>query len=147
MSKNPEIHKVEERGLNSAIQFANQTGLNGVISGKMLLSAPKTYNVWKHFPEKEMIGNRGMHQNTNMVPQNAPMRFITEVEEMTGGSEELLYPYGNIYRLKKPSSLETKTKSTIFDPTIIDNNGKMKIDWNNPNIFKAVGIPFGISLT
>lgn len=147
VSKNPEIHKVEERGLNSAIQFANQTGLNGVISGKMLLSAPKTYNVWKHFPEKEMIGNRGMHQNTNMVPQNAPMRFITEVEEMTGGSEELLYPYGNIYRLKKPSSLETKTKSTIFDPTIIDNNGKMKIDWNNPNIFKAVGIPFGISLT
>ena len=34
VSSNPNIHKVEERGLNSAILFANQTGLNGVISGR-----------------------------------------------------------------------------------------------------------------
>lgn len=46
VSSNPNIHKVEERGLNSAILFANQTGLNGVISGRQLLSAPKTYKVW-----------------------------------------------------------------------------------------------------
>ena len=143
VSNNPNIHKVEERGLNSAIQFANQTGLNGVISGKQLLSAPKTYKVWVHIPEKEIISNRGMHQNANMIPEDAPMRFITEAEEMVGDSKEsLYYPFGSIYRLKKPSSLETKTKSTIFDPTIIDNNGKMRIDWNNPNIFKAVGVAF-----
>lgn len=143
VSNNPNIHKVEERGLNSAIQFANQTGLNGVISGKQLLSAPKTYKVWEHIPEKEIISNRGMHQNANMIPEDAPMRFITEAEEMVGDSKEsLYYPFGSIYRLKKPSSLETKTKSTIFDPTIIDNNGKMRIDWNDPNIFKAIGIPF-----
>ena len=148
VSNNPNIHKVEERGLNSAIQFANQTGLNGVISGKQLLSAPKTYKVWEHIPEKEIISNRGMHQNANMIPEDAPMRFITEAEEMVGNSKEsLYYPFGSIYRLKKPSSLETKTKSTIFDPTIIDNNGKMRIDWNNPNIFKAVGVPFGVGLS
>ena len=143
VSNNPNIHKVEERGLNSAIQFANQTGLNGVVSGKQLLSAPKTYNVWKHFPEKEMVSNRGMHQNVNMVPEDTPMRFITEAKEMVGNSKESLhFPFGSVYRLRKPSSLETKTKSTIFDPTIIDNNGKMRIDWNDPNIFKAIGIPF-----
>ena len=90
-----------------------------------------------------MVSNRGMHQNVNMVPEDTPMRFITEAKEMVGNSKESLhFPFGSVYRLRKPSSLETKTKSTIFDPTIIDNNGKMRIDWNDPNIFKAIGIPF-----
>lgn len=122
VSSNPNIHKVEERGLNSAILFANQTGLNGVISGRQLLSAPKTYKVWKHFPEKELINNNGMHQNVNMVSENAPLKFVTEVDDMVGNSENTLYyPFGNVFRLKRPSSLETKTKSVIFDPSIIDN--------------------------
>lgn len=148
VSSNPNIHKVEERGLNSAILFANQTGLNGVISGRQLLSAPKTYKVWKHFPEKELINNNGMHQNVNMVSENAPLKFVTEVDDMVGNSENTLYyPFGNVFRLKRPSSLETKTKSVIFDPSIIDNNGKMNIDWNNSNIFKTIGFPLGVGLT
>lgn len=148
VSSNPNIHKVEERGLNSAILFANQTGLNGVISGRQLLSAPKTYKVWKHFPEKESINNNGMHQNVNMVSENAPLKFVTEVDDMVGNSENTLYyPFGNVFRLKRPSSLETKTKSVIFDPSIIDNNGKMNIDWNNSNIFKTIGFPLGVGLT
>ena len=148
VSNNPNIHKVEERGLNSAILLANQTGLNGVISGRQLLSAPKTYKVWKHFPEKELINNNGMHQNINMVSENAPLKFVTEVDDMVGNSENALYyPFGNVFRLSKPSSLETKTKSVIFDPSIIDNNGKMNIDWNNSNIFKTIGFPLGVGLT
>lgn len=42
----------------------------------------------------------------------------------------------NIY-VKKPEI----TEFTVFDPTILDKDGNMKIDWNNPDIFKIIGLP------
>ena len=42
-----------------------------------------------------------------------------------------------VYRLNSPT-FHVPTKSTAFNPTIIDNSGKMHIDWSNPNIYKAI---------
>lgn len=149
ISNNPNIHKVEERGLNSAIQLSNQSGLNGVITGSDLKSAPKTYKVWEHFPEKELIGNYGDHSNANMVEealksgkiQQSPDIdkdfLIDDISQMKGDSKRLLLNNAPVYRLTKPSNLPTKTKSTIFDPNVIDKTGKMNIDWNDPNIFRV----------
>lgn len=33
------------------------------------------------------------------------------------------------------------TEFTVFDPTILNKDGNMKIDWNNPDIFKIIGLP------
>ena len=42
-----------------------------------------------------------MHQNVNMVSENAPLKFVTEVDDMVGNSENALYyPFGNVFRLK-----------------------------------------------
>lgn len=149
ISNNPNIHKVEERGLNSAIQLSNQTGLKGVVTGEDLKSAPKTYKVWEHFPEKELYSTTGDHSNANMVEealksgkiQQSPDIdkdfLIDDISQMKGDSKRLLLNNAPVYKLIKPSSLPTKTKSTIFDPNIIDKTGKMNIDWNDPNIFRV----------
>lgn len=115
--------KVYERGLNSAINLSNQTTKGGVISGWDLKSANKTYKVWDKFEKEKPISYLGEHSNENIIGEQ----------------------YNNfnnyVYKLNKPSSLETRTKSAIFNPNILDENGKMKIDWNNPDIFKIIGLP------
>ena len=160
-SSNKAINKVAERGLNSAIQLSNQTGLNGVLSGEYLLSAPKTYSVWKHFKNKELYGNYGEHSNTNMIneairagkiertPDIDEEIIIDNIEQMKGdATRRLLLENAPVYRLTKESGLPTKTKSVVFDPSIIDKSGKMNIDWNNPNIYKAsIPIIFGLNST
>lgn len=160
-SSNKTINKVAERGLNSAIQLSNQDGLNGVLSGEYLLSAPKTYSVWKHFKNKELYGNYGEHSNTNMIneairtgkiertPDIDEEIIIDNIEQMKGdATRRLLLENAPVYRLTKESGLPTKTKSVIFDPSIIDKNGRMNVDWNNPNIYKAsIPIIFGLNST
>ena len=149
----PNVHKVEERALNSAIQLAQQTGRKGVKTGQELNSPPKTYNVWKHFNDKELIGNYGVHSNTNMISEAVQAGklknsleldeevLINSIEQMKGdANRRLLFLNGPVYRLTKQSDLPTKTKSVLFDPKIIDSFGKMHVDWNNPNVYK-VGIP------
>jgi hypothetical protein len=32
-------------------------------------------------------------------------------------------------------------KSTSFDPNIIDDNGFMNIEWNNPNVYRSLLLP------
>ncbi len=153
ISNNPSIHKVEERGLNSAIQLSNQSGLKGVITGEDLKSAPKTYNVWKHFKDKELVGNHGEHSNTNMIseaikegrlratPDIDKEVTINNINQMIGTANRRLVLYdAPVYKLSKQSNLPTKTKSVLFNPTIIDKTGKMNIDWDNLDIFK-VGMP------
>jgi len=36
-------------------------------------------------------------------------------------------------------TFNTPTKSILFDPSIIDSEGNMMIDWNNTDIFKSYG--------
>lgn len=47
-----------------------------------------------------------------------------------------------IYLLKS-GTYYTPTKSAYFNPTIIDENGQMHIDWNNKDIFKSLIPLFG----
>lgn len=154
----PNVHKVEERALNSAIQLAQQTGRNGVRTGQELNSAPKTYNVWKHFNGKELVGNYGVHSNTNMINEAVQAGklknsleldeevLINSIDQMKGdASRRLLLLNGPVYRLTKQSDLPTKTKSVLFDPKIIDSSGKMHVDWSNPSIFKTL-LPFTAGL-
>lgn len=43
----------------------------------------------------------------------------------------------SVYLLKSPTYY-TPTKSELFDPSIIDSNGVMHINWKDPNIFKVL---------
>lgn len=52
-------------------------------------------------------------------------------------------PKGQIIKIKGKSNLPTPAKSTTFTPTIIDSNGKMQIDWSDPDLFKTV-VPISI---
>lgn len=62
--------------------------------------------------------------------------IIDNIEQMKGdATRRLLLENAPVYRLTKESGLPTKTKSVIFDPSIIDKNGRMNVDWNNPNIY------------
>lgn len=138
--------KVAERAYNSAIQIAKQNNLDGVISGNNLISAPKTYKVWEHFPNKEIISNTGIHNNHNVV--NNPKSFIkvNNEEDMLRATQENIRAinyHGKVVKLKDKSSLPTITKSTSFNPIIINKNGKMQIDWKNSDIFKVM-VPFSI---
>lgn len=138
--------KVSERAYNTAIQSAQQTGYDGITSGNLLVSAPKTYKVWDHFPNKEVIGNTGIHSNTMVV--NSPETFIkvSNVDDMTKATTQnvgAMNPKGQIIKIKGKSNLSTPAKSTTFTPTIIDSNGKMQIDWSDPDLFKTV-VPISI---
>lgn len=127
-------------------------------TGQELNSAPKTYSVWKHFKDKELIGNHGVHSNTNMIDEAVQAGklknsleldeevLINNIEQMKGdANRRLLFLNGPVYKLTKQSGLPTKTKSVLFDPKIIDSSGKMHVDWSNPNIFKTL-LPFTVGL-
>lgn len=62
------------------------------------------------------------------------------------GTNEVKTLYNAPFRLLKSTSYYTPTKSVVFDPTIIDNYGKMHIDWNSSNVFKGLA-PIGIGGT
>lgn len=48
---------------------------------------------------------------------------------------------GPVYMLEKPT-YKTITKSQIFDPRIIDKNGKMKINWGKgATLFNSIALP------
>ena len=143
-------HKGAERAYNTGIQIADNYGYKpGLRSGDQLVSAPKTYHTWTHFPEKEFIGNFGQHHNGNMVedaisqgrttvekayaPEN--MKEVSTMEELSGDTE---FRYNNnapVFRLIKKSTEVSPAKSIIFDPQIIDNSGKMHINWGDENLF------------
>ena len=138
--------KVSERAYNTAIQSAQQSGYDGITSGNLLVSAPKTYKVWDHFPNKEVIGNTGIHSNTMVV--NSPETFIkvSNVDDMAQATAQnigAMNPKGQVIKIKGKSHLHTPAKSTTLTPTIIDNNGKMQIDWSNPDLFKTV-VPISV---
>ena len=87
------------------------------------MSPEKTEAMLKHFKGKEKTGEIG---KARIYDSNG-----IEVDDKD-------FP---VYRIFEPSDLKTRTKSTVFDPAILDKDGNMKVDWNNPDIFKIIGIP------
>ena len=102
---------------------ARQDELEGVVSGGNLISAEKTTSTLEHFPKKEVIRTDGIRKN----------------------SKSNIRSYNNpVYLLKEPSS-KVNTKSILFKPSIIDNNGIMRIDLSNPDIYKTI-LPLWMTL-
>lgn len=116
--------KVQERGINSGLMFTNEiNNTKGITVGDDLMSPEKTEAMLKHFKGKEKTGEIG---KARIYDSNG-----IEVDDKD-------FP---VYRIFGPSDLKTRTKSTVFDPTILDKDGNMKVDWNNPDIFKIIGLP------
>lgn len=100
---------LQERLTNSLIDVAKQQGYEGVVSGEVLLSPEKTINMYPKYTHKKVIGQNGRYHWQNHNP---------------GMPEQP----GPIYMLEEPT-YKVKIKSQIFDPKIIDSNGKMRINW------------------
>ena len=152
-TKDP-VHKVEERGLNSAINLANTFGGEGVVSGKQYLSASRQYPVVQKFRDREVIGNTGDHTNLYMnlsglnieqIPEMSTMRKMLAMRR-AGSNHPAVAQNMPIWLLKSPT-FPTPTKSNLFDPSIIDSSGKMNIEWLNPNVLRGIIYPtFGSTL-
>lgn len=115
----------QERLTNSAIQVAKQQGYDGVISGESLLSPEKTVNMYKKYKYKKILDYNGKYnwQNHNI---------------------NLQQQLGPVYLIEQPS-YKTIVKSKVFDPKIIDQNGKMKINWKKgASMFSTYSIPITI---
>lgn len=144
------VHDVQRRGLNAAIAVAKSEGKNGVISGNYLQSAPKQYPAIFEHPERIVVSNKGLHTNENIVPPGEYGMFggwegpaeATSVEELWANGDKTAMQLSNapVWQLTKQSS-PTPTKSDVFDPTIIDENGKMHTDWGSINIFRSLLTP------
>lgn len=150
------VKGVQERGLNSAINISKSVGGNGVITGREYQSAPRQYHVVQKFKDRNVIGHDGIHYNSNMVndyenrmglPNTYDEYIIPQDKETWKGMLELARAgerrrkalYGApVWKLGTPT-FNTPTKSILFDPTIIDNEGRMIVDWDNSNIFRRFG--------
>lgn len=123
-NKIPGEGKVQERGINSGLKFTKEiNNTKGITVGDDLMSPEKTEAMLKHFKGKEKTGEIG---KARIYDSNG-----IEVDDKD-------FP---VYRIFEPSDLKTRTKSTVFDPAILDKDSNMKVDWNNPDIFKIIGIP------
>lgn len=144
------VHDVQRRGLNSAIAVAKSEGKEGVISGNYLQSAPKQYSAIFEHPERTVVSKKGLHTNENMVSPGEYGMFggwegpaeASSVEEMWANGDKKAMQLQNapVWKLTEQSFF-TPTKSDVFDPTIIDEAGKMHTDWNLLDIFKGISIP------
>lgn len=123
-NKIPGEGKVQERGINSGLKFTKEiNNTKGITVGDDLMSPEKTEAMLKHFRGKEKTGEMGEARIYGSDGFEVNRRSVP------------------IYRIFEPSDLKTRTKSTVFDPTILDKDGNMKVDWNNPDIFKIIGLP------
>ena len=119
---NTPIKGIQERLTNSAIDVSKQQGYKGVVSGETLLSPEKTTRLYPKYKYKRLLDQNGRYHWENHNP---------EMSEQSGP----------VYMLEKPT-YKTITKSQIFDPRIIDKNGKMKINWGKgATLFNSVALP------
>lgn len=108
------VHGVQERGLNSAAQIADDLNMDGVIISEWLKMPEISTSVYKHFPNKKLIRNNGYYEWATGTTNNNPVYIITEPA--------------------KP----VPTKSIIFDPIIINKNGKLRTKWKDKRIFRTI---------
>lgn len=115
-------HQSSEKLYNAGIRLNPK----GIISGDLLLSPEITYNIWKKFPDKRIIGKQGTHT------------FNYGRDVIKKGNSYTIHN-GNQVLLKSPTDLTLPIKSeSTFDPTIIDVfNYKLKFpNWYDSNIYK-----------
>lgn len=108
------IHGVQERGLNSAAQVANDLNMDGVVLAEWLKMPEISTSVYKHFPNKKLVSNNGYYEWATGTTNTNPVYLLTEPA--------------------KP----VPTKSIIFDPIIINKNGKLRTKWKDKRIFRTI---------
>lgn len=108
---------------NSAITYSRQNAKStGVVSGEILSSPEQTYSNWKYFKRKKLLKNTGHHS------------FNSGKYVKKNGNEEVI-TNGPVYLLEKETK-NTPTKSILFDPDIVDAEGKFHSDWKSKDIYK-----------
>lgn len=121
----PEVGYVESkipggsRALYDAvIKDVTDRGMPGLYSGRDLLSAPKTYSVWKHYKDKQLIGRYGNHSNLRMPGIDGSVSFSGDYNKMLQNWKNNVadgFYNGEVYLLKTPSQ---KVMSSPYLPRI-----------------------------
>ena len=102
-----EARKLYDAGIN----IAKNDGTEGLVVGKYLLSAPKSYSTYEHYyPTRTMLDETGLWTNRNMVSNpNMRGRSVFSLEDFL--NETRLHPEEKIrftgaprYRLETPST-------------------------------------------
>lgn len=118
---NGKEHGIQVNMTDAAINQAQQRGFKGIKSGEELLQPEKTTKMYKRYQNKIVLNNNGIYHWNSKTTNNNP-----------------------VYLLKSPTQ-QIISKDELFDPSIIDENGKMYINWLDPNIYKSL-IPIGLGL-
>ena len=112
---NPHAKGTYEHLLNAATNLAKFKKRKGVLSGRDLMSPDVTKHLWNKYEDKELFAkNVGMHLYGTYQP-------------------------GDIMSIKSPTYKVPETKSILFNPSILSDDGKMNIDWNSEDISFAEG--------
>lgn len=107
---NGKEHGIQVNMTDAAINQAQQRGFKGIKSGEELLQPEKTTKMYKRYQNKIVLNNNGIYHWNSKTTNNNP-----------------------VYLLKSPTQ-QIISKDELFDPSIIDENGKMYINWLDPNI-------------
>lgn len=92
---------------DAAIKVARARGYNGVVSGEELLSAPKTYSTWKHYPNKILLGTYGTHGNNRManyVYEAGNVNTVKDLLEATKNNVGATLHKAPVYGLTTPTT-------------------------------------------
>lgn len=133
---NPSHGNTYEKLLNSSIIIAQSLGGQGNVSGMQLISAPKQYHVLQKFKNRKLTPYKGTHTNARMVynklgveTEDKPAFSMLDLAK-AGDKETKTLLDAPVWLLKSPTT-QTPTKSSVFNPYIIDSEGKMHINWDD----------------
>lgn len=105
---------------DAAIKHAQNNGYRGIESGNILLSAPKTYSIWEHYPNRQLLGNYGTHNNFNMVSYGE-LDNVGSIEDMIANTTNGIptkFEGAPVYGLIEPSvDIATKARHIYNTPT------------------------------
>ena len=98
-------HGTGRKLYDAAIEYAQNNGYRGIMSGENLLSAPKTYNIWRHYPNKIQLQGIGSHSNAKMVLGSPFYKEVSTEKELLDATKNNVKAYreGPIIGLTEPS--------------------------------------------
>lgn len=127
----PEIYQSYSQGTkvgrdlyDAALRSIQSEGGIGIRSADNLLDARPTLGTLKHYRDKQVIANSGVHRYMKTVNgEKVPDKVLVNQP---------------VYKLTQPTNVNLPAKSVVFDPKIIDKNGVMYINWSDPNVLHSV---------
>lgn len=130
------VDGVQSKGLsedayNAAIDYIHQTNIGeGLVSGDRLLSPEITYNVWKHYPNRQLLRTNGHH--TFGTGRDVVGQPVSETHK------------GPVVMLTEPSKTPLPMKSnSIFHPDMIKDGKLLPPDWTKYGIYYSLPLLLG----